>query len=136
MNSDESVKAMVIKFEDCKPGSFYAIQETKIAWQEVGVPVRSLIMSYKEISPGVKGTWNRHNMEEIYYILEGHGELDFGGMDKPLIFGPRDTVFIKENVLHRPRNTDSKNPVKLIAVCGIMQEAYREGWGEAFPDMP
>ncbi len=137
-----SQNALVVKAKDVEPGLFLnefgaesgGIVESKILWQEKGIDVRTLIMGITEFPAGVRGVMHRHNIEEIYYILQGSGQVEVEGMEEPLKFEVGDTVFLKPNVKHRPSNLDPTTPLRFVYVCGIMNEAYRDNWGETFPD--
>lgn len=134
--------AVVVKKEEVESGLLIneigkesvGVVESKIIWQEKGIDVHTLIMGIAEFPPGFHGVMHRHNNEEIYYILEGYGEVEVEGMAEPLPFYAGDTVFLKPNVKHRPSNLDPGVPLRLLYVAGIMNEAYRDEWGEDFPN--
>jgi mannose-6-phosphate isomerase-like protein (cupin superfamily) len=66
------------------------------------------------IAPGESSMRHFHRrMEEIYYIVEGSGEMLLG--DKVFQIGPGAAIFIPVLVVHQLRNTGA-NRLKLISV--------------------
>ena len=129
-------KVFVVKAKDVKPGLFLnefpGVKESKIIWREKNIPTKTLVMGITEVPPAIKATMHRHHTEEIYYILEGEGCVEVEG--ETIGFKKGDTVFLLENVKHRPINTDANNPLKFVYACGVNLETYKDSWGETFPE--
>ena len=72
-----------------------------------------------EMAPGVSEGAHIHegenSLEELYYFLEGRGEMWFGEETLPVEAG--DAVLVPENVDHGMRNNSDK-PLRLIVVWG------------------
>ena len=57
--------------------------------------------------------------EEIYYLLEGAGEMTVG--DETRLVQAGDAVFIPVNHVHTLKNTGDK-PIKLLLICGAAHD--------------
>jgi mannose-6-phosphate isomerase-like protein (cupin superfamily) len=53
--------------------------------------------------------------EEIYYVLEGSGEMTVGGETAPVAAG--DAIFIPRDAVHTLRNT-GEVAMRIVLVCG------------------
>jgi hypothetical protein len=51
------------------------VRDRQMIYLETGFPTRPLIMGIVEIDPGCKCPLHRHNCEEVYYLLQGNGEI-------------------------------------------------------------
>lgn len=68
------------------------------------------------LPPGQAVTPHFHgHTEEVYYIIEGTGEMRIG--DETAEVGPGDAVYIPPNHVHSLRNTGD-TPMRIVLVCG------------------
>ena len=56
------------------------VRDRKLVYPETGFPTRSLIMGIVEVEPGCRAPAHRHNCEEVYYVLDGRGEVVSDGV--------------------------------------------------------
>jgi mannose-6-phosphate isomerase-like protein (cupin superfamily) len=68
------------------------------------------------LPPGHAVTPHHHNqLEEIYYILSGHGWMTVG--DEKREVGAGDAVYVPRGHRHTLENTGAE-PIRLLVVCG------------------
>jgi mannose-6-phosphate isomerase-like protein (cupin superfamily) len=68
------------------------------------------------LPPGRAVTPHHHNqIEEIYYILSGHGRMTVG--DEKREVGAGDAVYVPRGHRHSLENTGAE-PIRLLLVCG------------------
>jgi quercetin dioxygenase-like cupin family protein len=94
-----------------------------------GVTIRWLIskddgapnfaMRLFEVAPEGHSPLHRHDWEHEVYIVEGSGELDWEGEEKPFAAG--DFVFVAPGREHRFRNTGT-GPLKFL--CLVPNDSY------------
>lgn len=101
------------------------VRDWKVIYPETGFPARTLIMGVVEIDPGRKSPLHRHNCEEVYYVLQGSGEIVSDGIAYPFEAG--DAVYNLEGTSHRVRNTGTES-VRLVVVGGIMFVGLLPEW--------
>ena len=93
------------------------VRDIKLVYPETGLPTKSLVMGIVEIEPDSHSPKHHHNCEEVYYILEGKGEIESNGVRYPFETG--DAVLNRENVQHRVFNTGDEK-LRMLVVGGIM----------------
>ena len=78
------------------------------------------------VKPGITTAWHSLNhTSEIYYILEGIGEVEIGH-DLKEVVSKNEMVFIPKNLKQRIRNTGAKDLVFLcFCVPRFQSENYR-----------
>jgi mannose-6-phosphate isomerase-like protein (cupin superfamily) len=69
------------------------------------------------VDPGQHSPLHRHNCEEVYYVLQGRGEIESDNSRH--VFAAGDAVYNREGSVHRVWNTGTE-PVRLCVVGGIM----------------
>jgi quercetin dioxygenase-like cupin family protein len=106
---------------EARPG----VMDRKLIYPETGMPTKSLVMGIVEIEPGAHSPRHSHNCEEVYYVLQGRGEIESGGERHPFEAG--DAVLNRENVKHRVHNTGNET-LRLLVVGGIMFVGLLPGW--------
>lgn len=94
-----------------------AVRDLKLVYPDTGLDARTLCMGLVEIDPGHASPMHCHNCEEVYYVLEGTGELEIDGETHPLTAGGASLQ--RPNLKHRVVNTGDV-PLRLIVVGGIM----------------
>lgn len=73
-------------------------------------------LAEETLPPGCAVTPHRHRqIEEIYYIVSGHGLMTVGEETREV--GPGDAVYVPRGNRHTLQNTGD-DPIKLILVCG------------------
>ena len=93
------------------------VRDIKVVYPETGLPTKSLVMGIVEIEPDSHSPKHEHNCEEVYYILEGKGEIESNGVRHPFETG--DGVLNRENVKHCVFNTGDEK-LRMLVVGGIM----------------
>ena len=73
-------------------------------------------LAEEALPPGRAVTPHFHReTEEIYYVLEGRGEMTVGDETSPV--GPGDAVYIPRGARHTLMNT-GEVPMRIVLVCG------------------
>ena len=73
-----------------------------------------LYLAYAMLQPGKAYEPHSHDdHEEVYYILEGHGEMTIDGEVQPIRDG--DAVYIAKNQTHSIANTDKDDFLRFLA---------------------
>lgn len=68
------------------------------------------------LPPGAAVTRHFHETtEEVYYVLEGDGEMTVGDETSPV--GPGDAIYIPVGSVHTLRNV-GPTPMRIVLVCG------------------
>jgi mannose-6-phosphate isomerase-like protein (cupin superfamily) len=68
------------------------------------------------LPPGRAVTPHHHNrLEEIYYIISGHGQMTVGEEMRDV--GAGDAVYVPRGQTHSLENTGA-DPIRLLVVCG------------------
>jgi gentisate 1,2-dioxygenase len=83
-----------------------------------------------EIDPGHHSPLHRHNCEEVYYVIQGSGELESEG--KRYKFSAGCAIFNRPNTVHRVWNT-GKETIRLVVVGGIMFVPLWPQWPTVSP---
>ena len=79
-------------------------------------PSKNLTMGYTVIYPTGKTTGHAHDdMEEVYYILSGHGKMVIGGDEFPIQAG--DAFYVPFGHFHVTYNTGNQ-PLAMVWVTG------------------
>lgn len=66
-------------------------------------------------APGEIGQLHYHNqMEEIYFVLEGEGEIELNG--KRHVLRSEDAIAISTGTKHQVRNTSLIEPLRFVAI--------------------
>ncbi len=94
------------------------VRDLKVIYPEtVDPPPKSLILGVVEVDPGNHTPLHRHKCEEVYYILEGEGEVEIEGERYEIKKGYG--VFLPEGVRHRVFNK-GESVLRYVVVGGIM----------------
>lgn len=112
---------------ETRPG----VRDWKVIYPETGMPTQTLIMGIVEVEPGQHSPLHRHNCEEVYYVLQGRGEIESAGVRHALEAG--DAVLNRPNVPHRVFNTDDQETLRLLVVGGIMFVGLLPEWPTPSP---
>lgn len=127
-------RKVVVKKSEYIPGapmeSRPGVRDLKVLYPETGVETKTLIMGIVEIEPEAHSPLHRHNCEEVYYILQGKGEIESEG--EKYEFEAGDAIYNKENTKHRVYNT-SNELLKLLVVGGIMFVGLIPEWPTESP---
>ncbi len=102
-----------------------ALPHWKLVYPETGFPTKTLILGIVEVDPGQHSPLRRHNCEEVYYVLQGRGEIESDNARHPFAAG--DAVYNREGSVHRAWNTGTE-PVRLCLVGGIMFVGLVPNW--------
>jgi mannose-6-phosphate isomerase-like protein (cupin superfamily) len=112
---------------ETRPG----VRDWKVIYPETGMPTQTLIMGIVEVAPGQHSPLHRHNCEEVYYVLQGRGEIESNGVRHTLATG--DGVLNRPSVPHRVFNTDARETLRLLVVGGIMFVGLLPNWPTPSP---
>lgn len=134
MNSGSQPQKLIVKQSEFIGGapmeSRPGVRDWKVIYPELGVDTRTLIVGIVEIEPGAHSPLHRHNCEEIYYVLQGWGEIESAGEFHAFTAG--DAVFNPPNIEHRVWNR-SDETVRLLVVGGIMFVGLLPTWPTPSP---
>jgi quercetin dioxygenase-like cupin family protein len=106
------------------------VRDIKVIYPETNMPTKSLVVGIVEIDPGEHTPRHKHNCEEIYYVLEGKGEIESNGVRHPFESG--DAVLNREGVYHRVYNSGDET-IRLLVVAGIMFVGLLPKWPTESP---
>lgn len=106
------------------------VRDLKVIYPETGFEASTLCFGIVEIDPGHHSPLHRHKCEEMYYVLDGVGEVEQDGEMFPIAAG--DSVLSPINVPHRVYNRGD-TPVRLVVVGGIMMVPLWPEWPTATP---
>lgn len=126
---------VVIQREDWLDGSAMqqtsgAVRDYKLVYPETGFDAMTLCLGVVEIEPGHHSPLHRHRCEEVYYVVQGTGELESAGQRSPL--APGSAVLNRPDVTHRVHNTGEET-LQLVVVAGIMLVPLLPQWPTASP---
>jgi len=107
-----------------------AVRDLKLIYPETGFDAMTLCLGVVEIDPGHHSPLHRHRCEEVYYVVQGTGEIEVEGERYPL--RPGCAVLNRPNVAHRVYNT-GEEPLRLVVVGGIMLVPLWPQWPTASP---
>lgn len=106
------------------------VRDRKLIYPETGFEAGTLCLGLVEIDPEHHSPMHRHNCEELYYVVEGEGEVEQDGEYFPIAKG--DAVLNRPNVDHRVHCT-GETTLKLAVVGGIMFVPLLPEWPTASP---
>lgn len=106
------------------------VRDLKLVYPETGLEARTLCLGVVEIDPGQHSPLHRHNCEEVYYVVQGEGELESDGTRHPL--KPGSAALNRPNTVHRVWNTGSET-LRLVVVAGIMLVPLLPRWPTEAP---
>jgi len=132
---NEQGQRVVLSPEDFQQGAPMEVGRTgvrdrKLIYPETGFDASTLCLGLVEVDPGHHSPMHRHNCEELYYVVEGEGEIEQDG--EFFSFAKGDAVFNRTNVKHRVHNTGTET-VKLAVVGGIMFVPLLPEWPTSSP---
>lgn len=82
--------------------------------------IRNQSLAEARLPSGGRTVAHRHLLtEEIYYVLEGHGEMLLDGESRPV--GPGDAIAIPPGALHQMTNT-GQAVLKFLCCCAPAYE--------------
>ena len=87
-------------------------------------PIQATNFSMGHVTLEPKGgqvPWHNQEQEEIYFVLEGIGEMCLGEERQTITAGQ--AVYIPSGVFHQLTNIASAPPNVMLAACGRMHEA-------------
>jgi mannose-6-phosphate isomerase-like protein (cupin superfamily) len=107
-----------------------AVRDLKLIYPETGFDAMTLCLGIVEIEPGHHTPLHRHRCEEVYYVVNGSGQLESDGQRHAL--GPGCAVLNRAGTRHRVFNTGS-SVLRLVVVAGIMLVPLLPQWPTASP---
>ncbi len=125
---------VIVKSSQFLPGApmehWPGVRDIKCIYPETGCDNRTLVMGIVEVESESKTPLHRHNCEEVYYVLDGSGEVEIEGTRHPFKAG--DAVYLRENAPHRVLNT-AANAIRLLVVAGPMFVGLLPRWPTESP---
>lgn len=106
------------------------VRDLKCIYPETGFDAKTLCFGIVEVDPGHHSPLHQHACEEMYYVLEGTGEVEYDGELLPLSVG--DAVLMRPDVRHRVFNRGDE-PIRLVVVAGIMLVPLLPSWPTSSP---
>ncbi len=106
------------------------VRDLKLIYPETGFDAMTLCLGVVQIDPGDHSPLHRHRCEEVYYVIQGTGELESDG--RRYVIGPGYAVLNRPGVLHRVFNTGDET-MQLVVVAGIMLLPLLPSWPTATP---
>lgn len=133
--TNKAGKRIVISPEDFQQGAPMevgrkGVRDKKLIYPETGFEASTLCLGVVEIDPGCHSPLHRHNCEELYYVIEGEGQVEQEGEFFPI--GKGDAVLNHTNIAHRVHNTGTET-IRLAVVGGIMFVPLLPEWPTASP---
>ena len=107
-----------------------AVRDLKLIYPETGFEAMTLCLGVVEIEPGHHSPLHKHRCEEVYYVVQGTGELESDGRRYPL--RPGSAVLNRPGVPYRVHNTGNET-LRLVVVAGIMLVPLLPSWPTPSP---
>lgn len=107
-----------------------SVRDLKLIYPENGFDALTLCLGVVEIEPGHHSPLHKHRCEEVYYVIEGTGELESDGQRYPL--RPGAAVLNRPGVVHCVHNTGNET-MRLVVVAGIMLVPLLPQWPTPSP---
>ena len=108
-----------------------SVRDLKLIYPETGFPdAMTLCLGVVEVDPGHHSPLHRHRCEEVYYVVQGEGEIEVDGARHRFTAGS--AVFNRPGTVHRVWNTGTET-VRLVVVAGIMLVPLWPQWPTASP---
>ena len=92
-----------VRYADLVPKVFPANRETRVVAGPGGLPSERFVMGYVTVQPGGQVPEHQHPQEEVYFVLEGHGQVTVGQVIHEM--EPLSAVYIPANATHHLTNT-------------------------------
>ena len=92
-----------VRYDDLNAKVFPANRETRVLAGTEGLPAERFVMGYVEVQPGGEVPVHDHPQEEVYFVLEGHGQVVVGA--KTYEMKPLSAVYIPSDAPHHLVNT-------------------------------
>ncbi|MGF1646712.1 MAG: cupin domain-containing protein [Kineosporiaceae bacterium] len=106
------------------------VRDLKVIYPETGFDAATLCFGIVEIDPARHSPLHRHRCEEMYYVLQGAGEVEQAGALFPIVAG--DAVLNRPDVVHRVHNRGDVT-LRLAVVAGIMLVPLLAAWPTPSP---
>ena len=97
----------LLRYSEIEPMVFPSDRETRVYAGPKGLPAQRFALGYVDVLPGGSVPLHHHEQEEIYFLLEGEGEIDIDG--KKFHMDPLSAVYIPSNKPHGFRNVGDKH---------------------------
>lgn len=130
-----SLERVVIRPEEVLEGAPMqqagrGVRDLKLVYPETGLGAMTLCLGVVEIEPGHHTPLHRHNCEEVYYVIEGTGELESDGQRHRV--EPGCAALNRPGTVHRVHNTGSAL-MRLVVVAGVMLVPLLPEWPTPSP---
>ena len=106
------------------------VRDLKVIYPETGFEARTLCFGIVEVDPGHHSPLHQHNCEELYYVLQGEGEIEYDGERFPIKAG--DSTLQHPEKPHRVFNNGTET-IRLVVVAGIMLVPLLASWPTPTP---
>jgi mannose-6-phosphate isomerase-like protein (cupin superfamily) len=106
------------------------VRDLRLIHPDTGCDAMTLSLGLVEIEPGHHTPLHRHRCEEVYYVVQGSGEVETEDVRRPIAAGC--AVFHRANTIHCVYNTGDET-LRLVAVAGVMLMPPRAQWPTPSP---
>ncbi len=98
--------------------------EIRVVVDRTNSPITALSLAEATVPPRGVTAWHRlEGIDEIYYVLHGHGRMEVDGETAEI--GPGDAVWMPAGSRQRIRNL-SDDPLVFLCACGPAYEPARD----------
>jgi mannose-6-phosphate isomerase-like protein (cupin superfamily) len=122
---EAQLEAQVIRYSDIAPMIFPTSRETRVYAGARGLPAQRFTMGYVVVEPDGSVPLHHHDQEEVYFLLDGVGEIDIDG--KRFRMEPLSAVYIPAQKPHKFRNV-GQSPMRFLFVYAPAEEVSH--WAE------
>ncbi|HBY97970.1 MAG TPA: hypothetical protein DEP84_29185 [Chloroflexi bacterium] len=102
----------VVPLEQVEPISLPAGSWSRMVLTDKTVPGTRGALGYSIFRPGTVTAMVAHEVEELAYVVDGHGELRLDG--EVVAFGPGDGLFVPPGVWHAVANTGDEDVIMVF----------------------
>ena len=119
------------RIKDIEGQVFPAGRHTRVLVGETApIKAEGFCMGHVNIFPGGQVPAHRHPQEEVYYVVNGEGEIDLEGELQPIKKG--EAVYVPPNQIHNLRNPGKQDMtfVFVYAPAGVVDHWEEEMKGK------
>jgi len=132
----EKLKPLVVDVNEVKPLSFGSSYDSRMILDHVITGRDGVVqMNHGTVKAGFALDGAKHDADEIYYILSGHGKIKLDAEIKEVC--PDQVIFIPAGCFHALDNRMGKEDLKILTIWKDYRfndgyEARIKRWGKSF----